>query len=330
MNATYDIARAVALDREGRGAEAVPIVEAAAAAGLSAAMVLRGSWRIEGRLMPRDLPGGRGDMVEAHRAGNAQATRILAGLLATGAGGERDWPGALALLKDAAARDDASAAQWEALSLMPLDAAGNPAGPLPAVEPISASPQIAMIRNFLTGSECGLLVALAGNRFRPATIFHEGRGAWMADPLRRSQSAGFPIVYEWPFVHAINRRIAGATGTAVEQGEPLQILHYERGEEYRPHMDAVPGLANQRAMTCLIWLNDDYVAGETLFDALPDSSLAVRGKTGDALIFANVNDDGAPDPRTRHAGDVVRGGVKLLASRWIRVDAFDPAEQIAG
>ena len=60
--------------------------------------------------------------------------------------------------------------------------------------------------------------------------------------MRDSDAAAFPLVLEWPFVHALNRRIAAASGTDVAQGEALQILRYAPGQQYRPHLDAVPGM----------------------------------------------------------------------------------------
>jgi prolyl 4-hydroxylase len=138
---------------------------------------------------------------------------------------------------------------------------------------------------------------------------------FVEDPIRRSDKAGFPIVSEWPFVRAINLRIARATGTAVVHGEPLQVLRYGPSQEYRPHFDAVAGMDNPRVLTALVWLNEDYAGGETSF---VDLGIELRGRTGDLLMFANTSPAGVPDPRVRHAGRPVTAGAKFLASRWIR------------
>jgi prolyl 4-hydroxylase len=112
----------------------------------------------------------------------------------------------------------------------------------------------------------------------------------------------------------------------VRQGEPLQVLRYVPGGHYAPHLDAVPDLANQRITTLLVWLNDAYQAGATVFDR---HGLSLRGATGDALEFANVDQHGRPDAMMRHEGRRVTAGQKLLASRWIRArpsDDFGPEE----
>ena len=138
--------------------------------------------------------------------------------------------------------------------------------------------------------------------------------------MRVCDSVGFTWPLENPAVHALNRRIAAASGTAVGQGEPLQVLRYRPGGEYRPHFDAIPGFANQRVMTMLVWLNEDYEGGETHF---PTPGLKLKGRTGDAILFRNTGADGRRDPAAGHAGLPVTAGEKLIASRWIRQRPFE-------
>lgn len=107
----------------------------------------------------------------------------------------------------------------------------------------------------------------------------------------------------------IKSLITPAKGTAAAQGEPLQILRYRPGQEYKPHSDALPGEANQRILTMLVYLNDGYRGGETLFLA---NRLKVRGEVGDALLFRNVDCDNRPDRNAVHAGLPVTSGEKFL------------------
>lgn len=311
-------AEAVALDRAGRGEEARALLDAGAASD-PAALHLRGLWQIEGRLLPRDLAAARADFAAAADAGSIPAARIHAGFVAAGVGGSRDWPAALALLDAWAPRDPLAARQRALIAAMDLDAVGEPRADL-AQEPLHATPGIIRLPGFFSADECAFLADLALPRMKPAMIFHEGEQRWKVDPVRDSAAAGFPLFAELPAVHALNRRIAAASGTEVAQGETLQVLRYTPGQQYRPHLDAVAGLANQRVLTMLVYLNDDYVGGETHFTA-PD--LLVRGRLGDGLLFANTLADGRPDPAARHAGAPVISGTKLVASRWIRARVPD-------
>jgi prolyl 4-hydroxylase len=120
---------------------------------------------------------------------------------------------------------------------------------------------------------------------------------------------------ESPAIHALCRRLAAASGTDVGQGEPLQVLCYSAGQEYKPHFDAIDGTDNQRILTFLVYLNDDFDGGETEFLS---TGLKVKGRKGDALLFRNADDLGRPDLKSQHAGLPPTTGVKFLASRWIR------------
>ena len=110
--------------------------------------------------------------------------------------------------------------------------------------------------------------------------------------------------------------------------EVTHVLHYKVGEQFAPHYDFldvnVPGhakdvaLRGQRAMTLLVYLNEDYEAGETAFPLL---GKAFKGRKGDALVFWNLEPDGTPDRRTLHAGTAPTRGEKWLLSQWIRIRA---------
>jgi prolyl 4-hydroxylase len=155
----------------------------------------------------------------------------------------------------------------------------------------------------------------------PSVVIDVATGRQVRDPVRNSDGMGFTWPLENPAVHALNRRIAAASGTAVGCGEPLQVLRYRVGEEYKPHIDAIPGFANQRVLTMIVWLNDDYEGGETSFLA---PGLKLRGQAGDGLLFANVDARGERDLRSVHAGLPVTRGEKYIASRWIRAETFVP------
>jgi prolyl 4-hydroxylase len=290
--------------------------------GSGDALTLLALWQIEGKQLPRDLVAARTTMNAAARRGSTQAARIHAGMLASGVGGNPDWLAAVRAI-DSARNDPIMQRQAALIAAMALDADGAPSR---VAQPEPLAPKIRWHRALLSSEECAFFIDLATPRLKPARIWHEGRGAWVVDPLRRAHQAGFPLVHESPFVRAINRRIAAATGTYVRQGEPLQVLRYAPDERYAPHLDAVPGLENQRVTTLLIWLNDGFAGGDTAFDRL---GLSFRGGIGDALEFGNVDEGGCPDPIMRHEGRPVTSGEKFLASRWIRArpaDEFGPHE----
>ncbi len=302
------------LARQGRASEAVIMLRQAAVSGDADALFTLGHWRLSGQYIPRKLAESRELFRRAAMAGHAEAARILTAFLANGTGGPPAWAEALKLLEARAASDPDAAKQLGVIRKMQLSETADPLR-LPSPKLLSESPHAQLIAKLFTADECRFLIATAKPLLQPAVVVHPQTGQFIRNPVRTSESAAFPLALENPAIHALNRRIAAASGTLVAQGEPLQVLRYRPGQEYKPHSDALPGEANQRVATLLVYLNDGYSGGETHFLA---NGLKVRGEIGDALLFRNVKPDGRPDERGAHAGLPVTRGEKLIASRWIR------------
>ena len=313
-------AQAEMLARSGRVTEAVAALTRAIATGDAAAAYTFGNWRMTGDLIRRDLGAARELFARASALGLAEAEPVYLALLANGAGGSgRQWLAALDRLRQRAASDPLARQQSALLDRMALNADGDPATPAIG-ETLSEAPRLTRFPAFLTAEECAYVIRRAEPLLEPSVVVHPSTGQLVRDPIRTSQAAAFPFIREDPVFHAINRRIAAATGTTYEQGEPVQVLSYEPDQEYKLHSDALPPGANQRVMTFLVYLNDRYQGGETFF---PTGEITVRGQPGDALLFHNVDSAGRPDADARHAGLPVRKGRKLLLSKWIRSAPLD-------
>ena len=272
-----------------------------------------GRWVAQDRAHARDLFGRAAD------AGSPQADTILTNFLGNGTGGSRDWAAAVDRLRQRSATDERAAFELDLIEQMDLDENGNPTE-IAMDQLLSASPNIRLVPGLLTKGECAYLAVAAGPYLQPATVVDNLSGKAIRNPIRTSETAVMTPPLESLVIQAINRRLAAATETNVYQGEPLQVLGYQPGQEYKPHIDAIPSLDNQRVWTALVYLNDGYEGGETQFV----SGAFVRGQTGTALIFRNVDEEGRPDKRTAHRGCPVTKGTKLLASRWIRERPFAP------
>ena len=307
-----NISSAQKLAREGRLADARALLEEAAMNGDGASGMLIGTLLLTGQPYGRDLGAARRWFKAAAEAGNEEGVHAWIAFQANGTGGTRDWHGALDWLREH------SPTQLQLIEAMALDADGESVQEI-VREAAPELPEAAHFPNFLSGDECAFLIEGAQGAMQPSMVIDPRTGSFVADPIRRSDVAPFPLVSESPFIHAINRRIARATRTNVSQGEPLQVLRYADGQEYRQHLDAIPNAENQREFTFLIYLNEGYAGGETVF---PNAGLTVRGKAGDAFLFRNTV-DGDPDPVTAHIGKPVTEGVKYLASRWIRARPLD-------
>ncbi len=314
------IEQAYQLAENGQAEVAVGLLEEGGRAGDAGCLVELATWYLGGQIVPRDLAKSREYFRLAGEAGHQEARSIYVALLSNGTGGAANWQGALSLLTNLAASDKDAAEQLVLIGKMAIDDAGDPIG-VPSPDPLSVAPEVSLFPQLLTSEECRYLIARAELSFQPSVIVDPASGQLRPHPVRTSENAFFPWIDETPAIHAINRRIAAASGSNVHSGEPLQILRYRPGQEYRPHHDALPHTDNQRILTMLVYLNDGYEGGETLFLS---TGLKVKGRVGDAILFRNADAQGRPDPLAQHAGLPVTAGEKLLASRWIHEKRFGP------
>jgi prolyl 4-hydroxylase len=305
---------AYSLLEAGEPAKALAELERGAEASDAASSLEAAIWYLDGRHVARDLSRSREYFRRAGDLGDATAEHVYIAFLANGIGGEGSWQAATERLCSLATCDERAARQVKLVEKMAIDAVGYPAE-RPAGRQISDAPEARAFERFLSGEECAYLIDAAKPLLQPSVVVDPHSGALRPHPIRTSDGASFPWVSEDLVISAINRRIAVASETELACGEPLQVLRYRPGQEYRPHFDALPSYENQRVLTMLVYLNSGYSGGETCFTS---SGLKVAGRMGDALLFRNARPGGAPDPNAQHAGLPVSSGEKYLASRWIR------------
>jgi len=110
----------------------------------------------------------------------------------------------------------------------------------------------------------------------------------------------------------------------LSHGEPLILLRYAPGQEYRPHRDYLPpskviavddGGSGQRVATVIAYLNEVEAGGLTQFPLL---DLEVSPIPGSLLAFRNLDQVGQPEPRSLHAGLPVTAGMKWICTLWLR------------
>jgi prolyl 4-hydroxylase len=314
------LAQVQALFAAGRNGEAILLVNRLAAQGEPQALFVLALWKWRGDVVPQDLPQARELFRRASEAGHEDSAALYTNLLANGIAGRAAWPNALKRLRGEARRNPERKRILSLVDKMKLTAEGAPLS-LPPPKRLSESPDVVLIPRLFSAAECDHLVQVVRSDFRPSFVVSLITGQEERDPVRTSDGAVVHWLIEDPAIHALHLRLAAASGTSVRQGEPLQILRYNPGQEYRTHRDAVPGFENQRVITMLVYLNEGYEGGETCFVR---TGLKVKGKKGDALLFRNTLADGRSDPASEHAGLPITKGTKLLASRWIRERPHTP------
>ena len=328
--------QALALFDEGRHAEGAQVLGQAASTGHVPSMSLLGSALLTGRGVPADTPTGIRLIMAAANQGGGFACATAANLFAWGYyAGQPNWPRALDYLQRAAesgyapARDQLrllsgykAGIDWKKLRrAIDIDALRK----FPKPQPLSEDPAIHAVPGLLSAGLCDALIARARPRLGPATVYNELKGGHMLTEGRRHSAARFHITDMDMVMTAVSERLCALAGLPLFHAESLQVLHYEVGETFKPHVDfwepefeghaATLAKYGQRVVTVLVYLNDDLDGGETDF---PRLGVRYRGAKGDGLMFRNVDAEGKGDYRTLHAGLPPTRGEKWLLSLWIR------------
>jgi hypothetical protein len=190
---------------------------------------------------------------------------------------------------------------------------------------LAAAPRVYICHNWLPVVGCRMLAVAAEPELRPSLAYDPQTGRQIESPLRTSYSMIFMPWLMDPSVAFIQRRLAAFCGMRPFQCEVLGLLRYQPGQAYELHYDAFAEDqakadvllqdGGQRIRTALVYLNESYVGGETRMENL---DIDVKGRTGDLLVFDNVDEQGLRHPDSLHTGRPVVSGTKWLLSQWYR------------
>lgn len=193
---------------------------------------------------------------------------------------------------------------------------------------VMSDPNVALLEALLSPAECAELIELSRGKLQRSEVVNRETGDFEINQVRTSEGTHFARG-ETDTIARIEQRIADLTGVPIENGEPLQILHYNVGGEYLPHHDYFepedPGSkahvaeGGQRIATLVIYLNTVPAGGETNF---PNLDLSVRARQGCGVYFEYTDRESELDERCLHAGVPVVQGEKWIATKWLRQSAY--------
>lgn len=186
----------------------------------------------------------------------------------------------------------------------------------PGLERIHRDPDIYAIPNFLAEDECDRIIAKARPHLQPCLIANDQTGMPEQDPVRTSTNANLPQAE----VPAIVRKITNMARCSIKQLEILQVLHYDEGQEFKPHTDGFSGPfsacgfeRSTRLATVFCYLNDVSEGGCTRF---PELDLDIRPRKGTAVIHFPADENLREDKRTLHQGAPAVDD-KWLLTTWV-------------
>ena len=339
MVSTREIERqlrdAAKLEAAGRLDEATAMLRRAAATEDASALTALGKHLLIHR--PQHAREALTATATAARAGNGEASHLLATFIAAGVGFQQNWPAALEGLQRSAElgwqhaqRELAilagvefqSGDDWQRLREK-IDIAAWVVPP--TARQLRPAPRIFAADGFASPLVCEWLIGLARPRLKTATTYDPATGVKQPEAGRTNSDCHLVLPYGDLVLLLVRARLANLIRIALSHLEVSTILHYALGQEFMPHYDFLddtwPGYAQQiaadgqRVFTFLIYLNEGFEGGETEF---PLIGLRHIGRVGDALFFWNVRANGSVDRDTLHAGLPPATGEKWLFSQWVR------------
>jgi len=336
-----------ALDARGEHDHAINVLSQAVMQGNNEAKTALGKRLFVGDRSPYLPREGAQFIMEAAQAGVPEAICVIAVFQATGIFQQKSWEDALNTLTHAAILGSEIARE----QLVLLAGKGEPATKPSLLtindanhwqdlrqnifmeewtkevggEVINETPEIKTFRQLLSPEICRWLIRLSKERLKPALVYDAQNRRNYVSETRTNSIAEFNLMDNELLHFLIQQKMSAASGIPMQQMEGTAILNYQPGEEISPHYDFVdPKMANyeqeiatngQRVMTFLIYLNDDYEGGDTVFTKL---DLSFKGNTGDGMYFINSLPDGSSDARTKHSGTPPTSGQKWIVSQFIR------------
>jgi prolyl 4-hydroxylase len=178
---------------------------------------------------------------------------------------------------------------------------------------------IFVVRDFLPRSECEAVIELIDKDRVPSGLL-----APSEDPdFRTSESCNLR-----PTDRANQRveaKINALTGIEPAHGETIQGQRYAVGQQFKPHHDFFytsqpywpdqEKQGGQRTWTGMVFLNEPEAGGQTHF---PRANVRVTPRTGNLLLWNNLDEYGQPNPFSLHTGTPVEAGVKYVITKWYR------------
>jgi hypothetical protein len=190
-------------------------------------------------------------------------------------------------------------------------------------------PYVVELNSLLKLTECQEIIDMCEKHslFIRSRVLESNTPVSQVTSFRTSESAHLARG-QTPLVAEIEKRVAAIIGCPVSHLEPLQVVRYTPGQQFRPHHDyfapGTPGHARamatsgQRQSTIFIYLNDmetGETGGRTIF---PKLELAIRPRAGKAVWWCNCKPNGQEEPLTLHAGEPPIKSTKYAINVWSR------------
>jgi prolyl 4-hydroxylase len=183
------------------------------------------------------------------------------------------------------------------------------------------------IPNFLTHKECDILIDIANKQLVPSKVYN-GDSNDVIYKHRTSEQCWLND-NDHDIINKISNVTSNICNKPKENQELLQIVKYPTGGFFNPHYDAcqgskefcqqMNGTSGPRYGTLLVYLNDDFEGGETVF---PNINKTVKPEKGKAVFFYTTDENGNILTESLHSGNPVIKGEKWICNKWTRLHKY--------
>jgi len=190
-----------------------------------------------------------------------------------------------------------------------------------------------LIHNVLTPEECAKFVQMAEKLgFREAGGAGDQQYPSMpdmrhpADNVRASAKASHPVLmHMWKrvrqavptYIEDMDKKWKVVEDDTTALNEQFRFLRYDANQRFRPHFDGgfKRGTSEQTHFTFIVYLNDDFEGGETVFfpgnqtgfhTKIPREEVRVRPKIGTAVVFRHTGPNSPLHEGAPHSTNGIR------------------------
>lgn len=199
---------------------------------------------------------------------------------------------------------------------------------------LRTTPRLSLAENLISAVDAQAVIELATPTLHPSRVVAKRQTGEQRvrtrQQLRHDAAESVPgrtshsckvSPHAHPALRALVQRVSFLLGLTPAHAEPVQVLRYLPGEQYKPHYDYFDpagaayadamsaGGRGQRVATAFVYLTTlpDGAGGTTTFHR-SHPPVSVPPKLGRGALWRNVLDCGAPDENSLHSGDRVNGG----------------------
>ena len=176
-----------------------------------------------------------------------------------------------------------------------------------------------VLENFMSPKLCDQVTALLRHHLSPSKVAGD-----VKDAEYRTSRTCYLGQLRSSVATDVTQRICRTLGINPEYAESAQAQNYEVGQQFKAHRDYFdfnspyqqngPEYGN-RTWTFMVYLNEGMGGGGTKFHAIDQTFEPRKGR---ALFWNNLYPDRRPNPDTKHSGEPVTSGSKMIITVWFR------------